>query len=82
MLLDRGPGPECVCLGSAVVCVFLTLCRKNFTTQRPSDYEDTCIKAGDGKTRKGLAQKKQQESLDWAALLHWEIREMGLWGQV
>ena len=25
--------------------------------------------------RKGLAQKKQQESLGWVILAHWEVRE-------
>ena len=33
------------------------------------------IKAGDNETRKGLAQKKQKESLGWAALTPWEVRE-------
>ena len=35
------------------------------------------VKAGHSKTRKGLAEKKQQESLGWAALAHWEVREKG-----
>ena len=42
----------------------------------PDDYEDAFITAGDSKTRKGLSQK-EQESLGWAALLHWEVREKG-----
>ena len=40
-----------------------------------SDYEDTSIKAGDSEPGKGLAEKKQQESLGWAASAHWEFRE-------
>ena len=43
----------------------------------PDDCEDTCIKTGEGKTRKGLVKRKQQESLGWAALAHWEVREEG-----
>ena len=38
------------------------------------------MKAGDSKTRKDLAKKKQQESLCWAALAHWEVREKGAFG--
>ena len=33
-------------------------------------YEDAFIKAGDSETRKGLAQRKKQEGLEWAALAH------------
>ena len=32
--------------------------------------------------RKGLAQKKQQESLGWVILAHWEVREKRPQGQV
>ena len=28
----------------------------------PGDYKDTFVKAGDSETRKGLAEKKQQET--------------------
>ena len=45
--------------------------------QSPGDYEGTFIKAGDSEIRKGLAQKKQQDSLGWAALAPWEVREKG-----
>ena len=31
LLPDKGPGPERVCLGPAVMCGFLTSCRKDFT---------------------------------------------------
>ena len=44
------------------------------------DYEDPFIKAGDGETRKGLAQKRQEENLGWAAIAHWEVREKGALG--
>ena len=46
----------------------------------PGDYEGAFIKAGDSETRKGLAQKQQQENLGWAALAHWEVREKGALG--
>ena len=46
-----------------------------FHNPSPGDYEDPFIKAGDSGTRKGLAWKKQQESLGWAALAHWEVSE-------
>ena len=35
------------------------------------------LKAGGSETRKGLAKRKQQESLGWAALGPWEVRERG-----
>ena len=50
---------------------------ERFHNTSPGDYEDTFIKAGDSETRTGLALKKQEESLDWAALAHWEGREKG-----
>ena len=46
----------------------------------PGNYEGTFIKAGDSKTRKGLAWKKQWDSLGRAALAHWEVREKGALG--
>ena len=47
----------------------------------PGDYENTFIRGGDSKTRRGLAQDKQQESLGWAALAHWEVKEEGALGR-
>ena len=39
VLPDRGPAPEWVWLWPAVVCGFLSLCRKNFTTRvQVTDY--------------------------------------------
>ena len=38
------------------------------------------LKAGGSETRKGLAKRKQQESLGWAALDHWEVRQKGALG--
>ena len=40
-------------------------------------FESTFIKARDSRTRKGLAQKQQQESPGSAALAYWEVREKG-----
>ena len=48
----------------------------------PGDYEDAFVKVGDSETREDLAQKKQQESLGWAALAPWEVRRKGALGQV
>ena len=48
----------------------------------PGDYKDIFIKAGDNETRKGQAQKKQQENLGWAALANWEVRDKWALGQV
>ena len=67
-----------VYLGPVVSSGFFTLCRENFTS--PADYEATLMKAGHSETRKGLAQKKQYESLGWAALAHWEVREKAALG--
>ena len=53
---------------------------ERFHNTSPGDYEGTFIKAGDSKTRKGLAKRKQQESLRWAAFPHWEVRERGAFG--
>ena len=80
LLTDRGPGPEQVCLGPASSMWVLDFMWERFHNTSPGDYEDTFIKAGDNETRKGSAQKKQQESLGWAALAHWEVREKGAFG--
>ena len=44
-------------------------------------FESTFLKAGDYETRKGLGQKKQQESPGNAAVAHWDVREKGTWRQ-
>lgn len=61
MLLDTGPCPEQVGIRTDSMCVL--------DNTRPSDYEGVFIIAGDSKTRKGLAYKRQQERLGWAALV-------------
>lgn len=69
------PPPEWVYVGPLVLSGFLTMCRENFTS--PGDYKDALIKTGNSETREGLAQKKLQETLSWAASDHWEVRERG-----
>ena len=51
----QGPGPERVCLGPVVVCAFLYLCRKDFTTRVQVIMKMHFFEAGDSETRKGLA---------------------------
>ena len=44
------------------------------------DSERAFMKAEDSEPRKGLGEEKQQGSLGWAALAHWEVREKGTLG--
>ena len=53
---------------------------ERFHNMSPGDYEDTFMNPGDSETRKRLVLKKQQESLRWSALAHWEARDKGSWG--
>ena len=55
--------------------------QERFQSTSPGDYEGMFIEVcGDSETRKGLAQRKHQESLGWAALAHWEVGEKEVWG--
>lgn len=53
----------------------LDFVQEKFHSRSPGDYGKTFIKARDSKTMKVLSQKKEQESLGWAALTLWEVRE-------
>ena len=53
---------------------------EGFHNTSSSDYEGMFMKAVDSETRKGSAQKKQQERLGRAVLAHQEVREKGALG--
>ena len=57
------PGPEWVCLGPVGSMWVLDFAWEGFHNMSPGDYEDLFIKVADSETRKGLTQKKQQDSL-------------------
>lgn len=71
MLLDRGPGPEQVCVGPDGSVWVLDFMQERFHNMSSGDFEDAFIKAEDHETRKGLEQKKQ-----------WEMPRQGCFGSL
>lgn len=59
-----------------MVSEFLTSCSKNFTTQVQVTVRVYLLKLGT--VRKGLKIDETRESLNWAALVHWEVKEKRL----
>lgn len=49
LLLEKGPGPERVCLGSAGSVGVLNFAQESFQNMSPGDFERMFIKVGDSK---------------------------------
>ena len=59
-----------VCLGPVSIVWVLAFVWDRFHSMSLGDYGGAFIETGDSEARKGLAEKKQQESLVWPALVH------------
>ena len=82
MVPHRGPGSKQVCLGPASSVLFLTLCRKDFTTRVQVIMRVCLLKLGTVKQGMSEYRRCNRRNLGWAALAHWEVKEKKAWRQV